>query len=107
MKKVVSVSLGDRDLDMRFRTRFLGETFQVTRIGTDGDAKRALTLLEKLVQAVPGNLIALRALGNLQTGQLPKEMASSGIAGGSVMALFSSHPSIENRIAALEGKSRD
>ena len=47
MKKVVSVSLGDRDLDMRFRTRFLGETFQVTRIGTDGDAKRALQLVRE------------------------------------------------------------
>ncbi len=48
---------------------------------------------------------ALRALGNLQTGQLPKEMAASGIAGGGMMALFSSHPPLESRIAALQSAS--
>jgi len=45
---------------------------------------------------------ALRALGNLQAGELPKEMAASGIAGGGMMAVFSSHPPLESRIAALE-----
>jgi len=45
---------------------------------------------------------ALRALANLQAGQLPKEMAASGIAGSSMKALFSSHPPIEKRITALE-----
>jgi len=45
---------------------------------------------------------ALRALGNPQAGQLPKEMAVSGIAGTSMKALFSSHPPIEKRIAVLE-----
>jgi len=45
---------------------------------------------------------ALRGLGGLQAGQLPKEMAASGITGSAVMALFSSHPPIESRIAALE-----
>jgi heat shock protein HtpX len=45
---------------------------------------------------------ALHALGNLQPGQLPKAMAASGIAGGGMMALFSSHPPLESRIAALE-----
>jgi heat shock protein HtpX len=48
---------------------------------------------------------ALRALGNLQTGRLPKEMEASGIAGGGMMALFSSHPPIEARIAALQSAS--
>jgi heat shock protein HtpX len=48
---------------------------------------------------------ALRALGNLQAGQLPKEMAASGIAGGGMMALFSSHPPLESRIAALQSAS--
>ena len=41
MKKVVSVSLGDAQRDYRFRTDFLGERFQVTRVGTDSDAKKA------------------------------------------------------------------
>jgi heat shock protein HtpX len=45
---------------------------------------------------------ALRALSNLQAGQLPKEMAASGITGGGIMALFSSHPPLESRIAALQ-----
>jgi heat shock protein HtpX len=45
---------------------------------------------------------ALRVLGSMQPGALPKEMAASGIAGGGVMALFSSHPPIESRIAALQ-----
>jgi len=48
---------------------------------------------------------ALHALGNLQAGQLPKEMAASGIAGGGMMALFSSHPPLESRIAALQSAS--
>lgn len=48
---------------------------------------------------------ALRALGGLQPGELPKEMAASGIAGGGMMALFSSHPPIESRIAALESEN--
>jgi heat shock protein HtpX len=48
---------------------------------------------------------ALRVLGTLEAGQLPKQMAASGIAGGGgIMALFSTHPSIESRIAALEAR---
>lgn len=46
---------------------------------------------------------ALRRLGSLHTEPLPKAMASAGIAGGPAwMALFSSHPPIEERIAALQ-----
>ena len=45
---------------------------------------------------------ALRALGSLEAGELPKQMAASGITGGGIMALFSSHPPLEARIAALE-----
>ena len=45
---------------------------------------------------------ALKALGRLQTGVLPKEMAASGIAGGGISALFSTHPSLESRIEALQ-----
>jgi heat shock protein HtpX len=47
---------------------------------------------------------ALKVLGEMKTGKLPKEMAASGIAGGGFTALFSSHPPIEARIAALQGK---
>lgn len=44
---------------------------------------------------------ALRRLGNLHTEPLPKSMAASGIAGGNLMALFATHPPLEERIAAL------
>jgi heat shock protein HtpX len=48
---------------------------------------------------------ALRRLGGLHTEALPQNMASSGIAGGPAwMALFSSHPPIEQRIAALQSR---
>jgi heat shock protein HtpX len=46
---------------------------------------------------------ALRRLGGLEPGPLPSNMAASGIsARPGWMALFSSHPSIEERIAALQ-----
>jgi heat shock protein HtpX len=46
---------------------------------------------------------ALRRLGGLEPGELPKSMAASGISDkAGVMALFSSHPPIEARIAALQ-----
>ena len=45
---------------------------------------------------------ALKRLGGMQAGELPSTMAASGISGkGGVMALFSSHPPIEQRIEAL------
>ncbi len=48
---------------------------------------------------------ALSRLGGLQPGELPKSMAASGISDkAGVMALFSSHPPLEDRIAALQGK---
>jgi heat shock protein HtpX len=49
---------------------------------------------------------ALARLGGLEPGELPKSMAASGINDkAGFMALFSSHPPIEQRIAALNGKS--
>ena len=48
---------------------------------------------------------ALRRLGNLHTEPLPQNMAASGIAGGAgLMALLSTHPPLEERIAALSVK---
>ena len=45
---------------------------------------------------------ALKRLGGMQAGELPPNMAASGISGkGGVMALFSSHPPLEERIEAL------
>ena len=47
-------------------------------------------------------IAALRRLGGLESGDLPKNMAASGIAGGGMLSLFSTHPSCEERIAALQ-----
>ena len=46
---------------------------------------------------------ALARLGGLQPGALPQQVQTMGISGASgMMALFSSHPPIEQRIAALQ-----
>ena len=48
---------------------------------------------------------ALSRLGGLTPGELPKSMAASGISDKpGFMALFSSHPPIEERIAALQNR---
>ena len=47
-------------------------------------------------------IAALRRLGGIETSSLPKNLAMAGIAGGGVLSLFSSHPSCEDRIAALQ-----
>ena len=48
-------------------------------------------------------MAALQRLGGLSPEPLPANMAASGIAGGKGwMSLFSSHPPIEERIAALQ-----
>ena len=49
---------------------------------------------------------ALARLGGLEPGALPQSLQASGIAGGGgLMALFASHPPIEARIAALQGRA--
>jgi heat shock protein HtpX len=54
----------------------------------------------------PNKMIAaLQRLGGLHPEPLPQNMASLGIAGkGGVMSLFATHPSIEERIAALQNR---
>ncbi|MDB5841589.1 MAG: protease HtpX [Herminiimonas sp.] len=48
-------------------------------------------------------IAALQRLGGVAQGPLPKNMVASGIAGGAgLMSLFSSHPPLEQRIAALQ-----
>jgi predicted amino acid dehydrogenase len=45
VKSIVSISLGPSDLDLKFRTKFLGQQFQVERIGTENDLKAAERLV--------------------------------------------------------------
>ncbi len=48
---------------------------------------------------------ALRRLGGLEAGELPQNVATAGITGRpGWMALFASHPPIEERITALQGR---
>ncbi|HSH12882.1 MAG TPA: protease HtpX [Desulfurivibrionaceae bacterium] len=48
---------------------------------------------------------ALQRLGGIEVEPLPKSLATAGIAGKrGMMALFASHPPIEERIAALRGR---
>jgi len=50
-------------------------------------------------------MAALRRLGGMEAGELPQNVATAGINGRpGWMALFSSHPPLEERIAALAGR---
>jgi heat shock protein HtpX len=51
---------------------------------------------------------ALARLGGMEPGELPQQVKTFGInsGGGGMMALFSSHPPIEQRIAALQAAGR-
>lgn len=59
------------------------------------------------LMGTPGPMIgALRRLGGLQADGLPQNLQASGIAGRqSWMGLFSSHPPIQTRIAALQNRA--
>ncbi len=55
----------------------------------------------KLLGSPADMIAALRRLNNLQPGVLPNSLKAFGVSGKST-SLFSSHPSVEDRIAALE-----
>jgi heat shock protein HtpX len=53
----------------------------------------------------PNSMIsALRTLGSMKTKELPDTLKASGISGGKMSLIFSSHPPIEKRIAALQNR---
>ncbi len=47
MKKVITVTLGAKAQDFTFKTKFLGEDFQVTRMGANNDTGQAWELLRR------------------------------------------------------------
>ncbi len=47
MKKVTTVTLGSSSQDFTFKTNFLGEDFEVTRLGADNDTTKAWELLRR------------------------------------------------------------
>lgn len=57
----------------------------------------------KLLGSPQPMIAALRRLGGMEAGELPQSVATAGVAGRpGWMALFASHPAIEERIAALQ-----
>ena len=56
----------------------------------------------KLLGSPSSMIAALRRLGNLQPGTLPDSLAAMGIAEGKRTSIWSTHPALEDRIAALE-----
>ena len=68
---------------------------------------RADAASAKLMGSPTPMVNALARLGGLEPGELPKSMAASGITDkGGFMALFSTHPPIEERIAALKNRAQ-
>jgi len=60
----------------------------------------------KLLGTPQPMVAALARLGGLESGALPQSMKAFGISDrhGGIMALFATHPPIEERIAALQGR---
>src|ERR1700678_1178414 len=48
MKRVVSLSLGSRRSDHRANATFLGEEFDISRVGTDGKLDAAIAMVREL-----------------------------------------------------------
>ena len=48
MKRVVSVSLGSAKRDHTVRVQLLGQDFEISRVGTDGNIQQAIKLLKEL-----------------------------------------------------------
>jgi len=59
----------------------------------------------KLLGTPSSMIAALRRLGNLQPGTLPDSLKAMGIAEGKRTSIWSTHPSIEDRISALQNLS--
>ena len=61
-----------------------------------------LGIVANLLGTTSAMIAALRRLGSLQPGVLPDSLRAMGIAEGKRTSIWSTHPSIEDRIAALQ-----
>lgn len=88
------------DLVFGFLASFIVMYFsRVREFRADAGAARLMGSPQPMVAA-------LQRLGGMERESLPANMAASGIAGGrSWMSLLASHPSIEERIAALQNRA--
>ncbi|NJM44501.1 MAG: dehydrogenase [Brachymonas sp.] len=62
MKKVTTVTLGADSQDFTFKTQFLGEQFEVTRLGANNDTTKAWELLRR--QQTTADAIGLGEIGD-------------------------------------------
>ena len=62
MKKVVTVTLGSSKQDFEFKTEFLGQSFQVKRMGADDDTNKAWELMRR--QQATADAIGLGEIGD-------------------------------------------
>jgi hypothetical protein len=62
MKKVTTVTLGADSQDFTFKTQFLGEEFEVTRLGANNDTTKAWELLRR--QQITADAIGLGEIGD-------------------------------------------
>ena len=68
MKKVVTVSLGSSQQDFTFQTDFLGERFEISRLGADDDTTKAWELMRR--HQASADAIGLGEIGDhYQVGQ--------------------------------------
>jgi predicted amino acid dehydrogenase len=97
MKRIVSVSLGPSALDSDFTTEFLGETFHVRRVGTDGDAGRAEALLAQAQDAADAigigmvrdhAVVGTRRFTDRLTARLERAVSRVPVTTGAALRLF-------------------
>ena len=62
MKKVITVTLGSSEQDFSFKTRFLGQDFEVQRLGADDDIGKAWELMRR--QQATADAIGLGEIGD-------------------------------------------
>jgi predicted amino acid dehydrogenase len=94
MKKVVTVTMGSSKSDFEFQTHFLGERFNVRRMGADGDTKKAWEMLRRqqanadaigLGETADHYQVGLRTIVNRETEKLTKVVTRVPVTTGATL----------------------